>query len=260
MFLGIKQICIIRGLLLIFLIREGSKDIKIIMEDLLEGKTFHTLIDEQLVFDQLDYRESAIWSFLLASGYLRVNSFTVNKGQTECDLVLTNKEVNLMFEQMIRDWFSESDSAHNDFVKAMLQADKKAMNAYMNRIALSTFSYFDMGKRASKYTEPEQFYHGFVLGLIMELEGRYIITSNRESGFGRYDVILEPLKQEDDAIILEFKVYDPEDEKSLKDSVDSALEQIERMRYVEDLGRRGIEKGWIRKYGFAFEGKRVLIG
>ena len=84
--------------------------------------------------------------------------------------------------------------------------DIKAMNAYMNRVALSTFSYFDTGKRPS-LDQPERFYHGFVLGLIVDLQDRYIITSNRESGFGRYDVMLEPKKpQEDDAIILEFKV------------------------------------------------------
>lgn len=114
------------------------------------------------------------------------------RGKTEYDLKLTNLEVQLMFEQMIEDWFAESNSAYNEFIKALLAEDIESMNAYMNKIALDTFSFFDTGGRPSEETEPERFYHGFVLGLIVELANSYIITSNRESGFGRYDVLLEP--------------------------------------------------------------------
>lgn len=134
------------------------------------------------------------------------------------------------------------------------------MNAYMNRVALNTFSYFDTGKRPSG-EEPERFYHGFVLGLIVDLQNRYIIASNRESGFGRYDVMLEPRNpQKDDAIILEFKVYDPDDEETLKDTVQDALKQIEEKQYAAQMEARGIPKEHIRSYGFAFQGKNVLIG
>ena len=176
------------------------------------------------------------------------------------ELALTNYEVECMFEEMIHDWFMEVEEDYNDFIKAMLQNDIKAMNAYMSRVSLSTFSYFDTGKRPSG-EEPERFYHGFVLGLIVDLQGRYIITSNRESGFGRYDVMLEPRKPEkDDAIILEFKVHDPEDEETLKDTVQAALTQIEEKQYKEQLTARGIPAEHIRSYGFAFEGKTVMIG
>lgn len=102
-------------------------------------------------------------------------------------LSLTNKEVRLMFENMIRDWFQGSDDGYNDFIKALLQNDIRAMNHCMNKVALATFSYFDTGKNRSE-AEPERFYHGFVLGLMVDLSDRYVITSNRESGFGRYDV------------------------------------------------------------------------
>ena len=247
------------------LIREGSRRVKECFEALLKGESIFSPIDEQIVYNQLDDNEDAIWSLLLASGYLKVLSHE-SEGDVELweeadyELTLTNYEVERMFKKMVRGWFAEVKGDYNDFVKSLLSNDIKAMNAYMNRVALSTFSYFDTGKRPS-LDQPERFYHGFVLGLIVDLQDRYIITSNRESGLGRYDVMLEPKKpQEDDAIILEFKVYDEEDEADLKATVKSALVQIEEKQYAAQLIARGIPKERIRSYGFAFEGKKVLIG
>lgn len=247
------------------LIREGSRRVKECFEALLKGESIFSPIDEQIVYNQLDDNEDAIWSLLLASGYLKVLSHE-SEGDVELweeadyELTLTNYEVERMFKKMVRGWFAEVKGDYNDFVKSLLSNDIKAMNAYMNRVALSTFSYFDTGKRPS-LDQPERFYHGFVLGLIVDLQDRYIITSNRESGFGRYDVMLEPKKpQEDDALILEFKVYDEEDEADLKATVKSALVQIEEKQYAAQLIARGIPKERIRSYGFAFEGKKVLIG
>ena len=247
------------------LIREGNRSVKCTFEELLNGKSIHVNLDEQIVYSQLDNNPNAIWSLLLASGYLKVEKYEgIEKGYMEglpkYELKLTNLEVQLMFRSMVKGWFGKVAPDYNDFVTAMLLGDVKAMNRYMNQVALTIFSYFDTGNDPSRESEPERFYHGFVLGLVVELAGRYEITSNRESGFGRYDVMLVPENKEDPAIIMEFKVLDSEEEKTLQDTVEAALKQIEDKKYAVSLENRGIRKEKISCYGFAFRGKQVKIG
>lgn len=176
------------------------------------------------------------------------------------ELRLTNFEVKIMFHNMVRSWFAPAAGDYNLFIKAFLSGDVETMNTYMNRVAGRIFSYFDVGNGSEGHEEPERFYHGFVLGLIVELIDRYEIKSNRESGFGRYDVILRPRNSNDHAAILEFKLFDARNENSLEDTVQRALLQIEQKGYATELLEAGIPEENIRKYGFAFQGKKVLIG
>ena len=242
------------------LIKEGSPEIKMTMERLLRGETFCTTFDEQIVFSQLDQGDCAVWSLLLASGYLKVvrYEFSTVRRKAEYELKLTNMEVQTMFEQMIDGWFGGCRRVNNAFLQALLADDVKAMNTYMNKVTLEMFSYFDTGNRPSG-EEPERFYHGFVLGLMVELADRYVITSNRESGFGRYDVMLEPRTPQHNAIVIEFKVQE-EDEQELADTVQKALKQITERNYKASFVAKGIPKERIRMYGFAFCGKKVRIG
>ena len=251
------------------LIREGDRELKTEFESLLQGEALRTRIEEQIVYNQLDTNEEAIWSLLLAAGYLKAVSFggdddgydeEGNYQDPEYELELTNFEVRLMFQRMVGSWFSESRADYNDFIRALLLGDIDAMNTYMNRVTLATFSYFDTGKGGAGEAEPERFYHGFVLGLMVELRDRYALTSNRESGFGRYDVMLEPLSRKDDAIIIEFKVFNPRKEKDPEETLRNARKQIEDRKYETALLAKGIPADRIRKYGFVFEGKTVLIG
>ncbi|MDE5696154.1 MAG: ATP-binding protein [Lachnospiraceae bacterium] len=246
------------------LIQTGVPSIKQTMEELLQGKSFEAELDERIVFDQLNGSANAVWSLLLATGYLRVEKFEqvgrlLRKVYT---LKLTNMEVESIFENMVRGWFGGSaESAYNDFIKALLLNDVDAMNEFMNEIALQSFSHFDIAQSTSSKDAPERFYHGFVLGLMVELSGRFVITSNRESGFGRYDIMLVPNDREkDSAYIIEFKVHKPLREKDLAETVANALIQIEEKQYAAQLCAEGFAPHQIRRYGFAFRGKECLIG
>ena len=245
------------------LIREGNGKVKEEFQMLLEGGAVRSEIDEQIVYDQLDMDESAIWSLLLASGYLAVKKVeTIQSGYGDWKQVytlkLTDFEVQVMFRRMVRNWFAPAASSYNGFLCAFLEGDVEAMNVFINRVERGTFSFFDTAGDP-EHAEPEKFYHGFVLGMMVELSDKYRLTSNRESGFGRYDIMLMPYRDDLDAAVMEFKVFNPRKEKTLEDTAENALKQIEEKEYVTELEENGIPAERIRKYGFAFRGKEVLI-
>lgn len=247
------------------LIRRSSPEIKELMEELLQGREIVVNFDEQIVFEQLEQDENAIWSLMLASGYLKATEVEYRGILRDpwYHLMITNLETTAMFSSLFKGWFYQSRSNYNQFVKALLNSDLDAMNYYMNQISMATFSYFDMSGKEDGSGAPERFYHGFVLGLIADQTDRYEICSNRESGFGRYDVMMIPRKPGNrrcPAIIMEFKVHNSKKEETLEETVDHALDQIEAMNYDAQLFARGFERKEIRHYGFAFEGKKVLIG
>ena len=248
------------------LIQKGSSYIKKMLETLISGKNIKVPIDEQIVFSELDYSEDAVWSLMLASGYLKVVSSEelnlIRESDNEYELALTNREILFMFKKMILRWFSPAKSETNEFIKAFITGDIESMNEYMNDVALRTFSSFDSGKHTSEKKAPENFYHGFVLGLMVDQTENYIITSNRESGFGRYDIMLEPKDKQTQkypGIVIEFKVINPRKENSLEETVEAALKQIEEKNYDAELINRGVKEENIHHYGFAFKSKEVLI-
>ena len=252
------------------LIRESGAKTKKLFEQLLKGEVINVPVDEQLVYKNLDTSDSAVWSLMLATGYLKVLQYQTGEQYTGNQyaifkLAITNEEVKKMFYRMVSDWFGEVEDHYNDFITALLTGDLDAMNEYMESVTLQIFGSFDTGRKVGK-SEPERFYHGFVLGLMVDLSEKYILKSNRESGLGRYDIMIYPKNISDveaekgDAIIIEFKVKNKRKETDLEQTVEAALKQIEDKKYDVELKALGFKEERIRKYGFAFEGKNVLIG
>ena len=240
------------------MIRKYPRRFKWDIEELVRGNTLHKRINENVAMQYMDGDEEAFWALLLATGYIKAENVRKDMEYTECDVSITNLETMSMFKTQILRMFPEGPGIYNEFVEALLSHDMEELNIVANDITYTSVSYFDTGRRPSEKA-PENFYHGLVLGLIVSLKERYQILSNRESGRGRYDISMIPLKEEDDAFIIEFKVRDEKGEANLEETAVRALQQIADKGYEQDLLGKGIPAERIYKLGFAFEGKEVLV-
>lgn len=234
---------------------------KEVMDDLMRlmnYETIHKTFDQTVTLRGLGTNERAIWSLLLCSGCLTASNPVYDLNDLECDLRITNKETWCAYANIVEDIMGSGLSYNNKFCKYLVQGDLDNMNDYINAIVIEMISSFDVGVHRSDKA-PERFYHGFVLGMLVELRNEYLIESNRESGLGRYDVMMIPKKDGLDGIIIEFKVRNDKKESSLEETGVNALVQIKEKKYEQQLISAGIKAENIRKYGFAFEGKEVLI-
>lgn len=247
------------------LLKKADISVKQQLEDLLSGRTIRVHVEEAVTFEEMTQREESLWGLLLASGYLKVLGIWQEEEYLLplMELAVTNHETSLLLHAEIRRWFSGSSRRCCDqFIQSMLQGDAEQMTEELAQITNNTFSYFDVGETAnqtsSEKENAENFYHGFVLGLLVTLKQDFYLTSNRESGRGRYDCMLEPKDHKFPAVILEFKVRQRKKEKSLEEGCQAALRQIQDKEYEQVLLSRGIAEDHILKYGICFDGKEVL--
>lgn len=246
------------------LIREGGASVQRDFEVLLAGGVVTKSVDEKVNFRRLRRAPGAIWSLLLASGYLKAGVQPSAPGSTQMGLVVTNLEVRSCLDQLVRDWVDDGSGTYNAFVTALLAGDVARMNATLSDVARFCVSSFDSGVRLSDTMRPERFWHGLVLGLVVELRNRYDVRSNEESGYGRCDLVLSPLLEvgsKAPAFLIEFKVAGGgSTQEALEGAVEDALTQICEKQYDAALISRGISPKRIRRYGIAFSGTHVLVG
>jgi len=236
------------------LIINGNSEIKSNLELLIKGQSIEKKIDENIIFADIDKKSSSLWSFLLLSGYLRASSSERRGARLYCDLEIPNQEIKYIYEEIILDWFDENITSQK--LKLMLEAltsgDVEIFSGVFREFILNSMSSFDIDGDA-----PEKTYHAFVLWLLLNLRDDYQVRSNRESGYGRYDVMIIPNQKNKLGIIIEFKKVNEYKKESLEEAVEEALKQIDEKRYKQELLAQGIEE--ILELGIAFSGKEIMV-
>ncbi|TGO02920.1 hypothetical protein PN36_16230 [Candidatus Thiomargarita nelsonii] len=225
------------------------------IESLLVGDSIQTPLNENIVLRDLTMRdEQDIWSLLVFSGYLKSESVGFSEDELIYDLTIPNREVRSFYRQTIRLWIQKTVGSQRlrDLLHSLTQADWKRFGKRLEEMVLSVLSYHDTAGDA-----PEQVYHAFVLGLLTHLSDRYIVRSNRESGYGRYDVLMIPRQLDEPGFVFEFKKIDRPDEKTVKDAMQSALQQIKVKQYAVELQEQGVKRIW--GIGVVVDGKQVWV-
>lgn len=233
------------------LLAKANKNVKKELEQLIKGETVIQPIDETIVMPEVEQTETNIWSFLLFTGYLRAARQEI-EGSLHVHLQIPNTEVLTLFKQMILSWFQvQTADTFSLLLKSLTSGDIESFEDALSDLIEQTISYFDVGQ------ESEKFYHALVLGMLVSLEKEYTIKSNRESGYGRYDIMLIPKQRAKYGIIIEFKSVNKRKKETLEEAALAAVQQIRDKQYKKELTSLGITN--VLEIGIAFEGKKVCI-
>ena len=238
---------------LIKLILKNSSTIKEQIERLLKDEDIEVRVDLETVITGIEKNENNIWGLLLGTGYLKVTE-VVNLVEKKYKVRIPNFEIKCLFSEIVRDWFYDKVIGNdlNSIMKDLITLNLEEFTEKFKILTMQMFSFMDVGENTA-----ENFYHAFVLGMLVSLKDTYYVNSNRESGIGRYDIMLEPKEKSGNSFIMEFKVHKPEKEKSIEETIENAKKQIEDKKYETSLRERGFTN--ITKMVFAFEGKQVKI-
>ena len=238
---------------LIKLILKNSATVKEKIEQLLRDEEIEVPINLETVIVGIEKNEENIWGLLLGTGYLKVTEI-VDLAHGIYKVKIPNYEIKFLFQNIIREWFNDKVIGNNlnTILKDLVTLNLKEFEKKFQVLVRQMFSFMDVGENTA-----ENFYHAFVLGMLVGLKDSYYVKSNRESGFGRYDIMLEPKDKNGNSFVIEFKVLEDEEEKTIEDTIENAKRQIEERKYAEDLEERGYTK--ITKMVFAFKGKEVKM-
>ncbi len=222
------------------------------LEALMQGKSFITRIDTDVIYPQIQKNPSSIYSFLLVAGYLKaVSKDQAFSGDYICEVALPNKEISYVYSKEILSQFEDiiPVSAAIAIQEALYTMDILTLQKRLENFLLRTISFHDAAN--------ETFYHGLVLGFCAMLDNKYHITSNREAGEGRFDIQMLPLDKRLPGILIELKAGKKCTDEMLDELAKNALEQIKKRIYPSEMESLGVEK--VLKYGIAFSGKKVRI-
>jgi hypothetical protein len=236
------------------LIREGDQSVKEDIEKLISGKTITKEICEDIVYDEIKKNSHTLWNFLFFSGYLTFKNKRLIKQTLYADFTIPNREVLSFYESTISAWFKgqPGEKKYSQMLESLIDGDVETFKNSFSSFVLTSFSYFDVSGK-----KPENFYHAFVLGMLVTLTDRYEVKSNRESGYGRYDVMLIPHDRSKLGVIIEFKTVDDYKKETLEQAASNALKQIEEKMYTQEMHARGIAS--VLSVAIAFSGKNISI-
>ena len=238
---------------LIKMIMKKSNSIKEKMMKLLQDEAVEVTIDLETIIVGIENREENIWGLMLQTGYLKVEE-VVNTEEGRYKVKLPNNEIKYLFRSIIRDWFDNKVEGNDlrSILEDLITLKLEDFERKFKKLVVEMFSFFDVGENTA-----ESFYHAFVLGMLVGLKDTYYVKSNRESGYGRYDIMLEPKDKNKNSFIMEFKIAEDMEENSIEKLVEEAKKQIEEKKYEQELKERGFKN--ITKMIFAFKGKETKM-